>query len=750
MEAASGPQSVRLDSLELRLAPGSAPRPTLELYRRLTPTPDSEWIVSGPGDHAFLPIDPKSNDSFALHLMGSTDSRVQMPGPFDPHRFDYVGVEVDAGPRRRFQMHFRSGKKLAKSYASTRSISGVEIIEFAVPAKVRSWKNLTSLSVHTSGSARLVRILGASLVSHPASARLPAPEEGTDHIFADDQSRNGVGVLPQRAIETTFQAGVGRQLRFSFALPNSVAGEQKNTVLRLQLRSEDGVVDSREFTFDPQRPIAWQTAHVALDAFGDSQVRARWKVSGEGSVACALAEVGLLHPGGVPRRVVLITSDTHRYDHVGASGVGVEVLTPMLDALAERGVLFEDCFSSTNVTNPSHVALMTGTSPRDTGIGVNNAILSDQAPTLAEAFRAAGFTTFASVSIKHLSPAASGLGQGFDRSASPGKTRSREAAKTVAKAIDWLGESQELSVFLWVHLFDAHTPYETEAAITEIYYPSPERAYDPEISFPVEVPQVVDEYLYPGLRDIELPRAQYKAEISYLDTELGHLLDSPLLHDAIVGFTADHGESLGAHGIYFSHDGLYLDSIHVPMIISYPGGPLGERSRVPTEQIDLGRTLLDLAGLAGTEFPGTNLLAKLDDRIENAPPRFTVAAHFRSASITHEGWHLMLSMDSVGGQLTVRKPVLHAVELYHLEKDPGCEHDLFEQEFGRAKRMRAQLVEWLLGSRNFGWDKEMITDAETILELEALGYTAGAQVSKEDGPRKLFNTECRCEWCGRF
>ena len=54
-----------------------------------------------------------------------------------------------------------------------------------------------------------------------------------------------------------------------------------------------------------------------------------------------------------PPTVVLITSDTHRGDHLGASRLGIVIETPVLDSLARQGLLFDNCFSSTNVTRPS-------------------------------------------------------------------------------------------------------------------------------------------------------------------------------------------------------------------------------------------------------------------------------------------------------------------------------------------------------------------------------------------------------------
>ena len=117
--------------------------------------------------------------------------------------------------------------------------------------------------------------------------------------------------------------------------------------------------------------------------------------------------------------MLLITSDTHRGDHLGSTGGPTLVRTPNLDKLAARGVLFENCVSQTNVTTPSHVTLMTGVHPKDSHVIDNRTVLIDEAETLAEAFSVAGYRTFAVTSVEHLRPRGSGLGQGFDRFDSP-------------------------------------------------------------------------------------------------------------------------------------------------------------------------------------------------------------------------------------------------------------------------------------------------------------------------------------------
>ena len=75
--------------------------------------------------------------------------------------------------------------------------------------------------------------------------------------------------------------------------------------------------------------------------------------------------------------MALITSDTHRADHLGFLFADGELRTDAIDALAERGVVFSNAVASINNTTPSHVALMTGLSPRDTGAVANALPISD-------------------------------------------------------------------------------------------------------------------------------------------------------------------------------------------------------------------------------------------------------------------------------------------------------------------------------------------------------------------------------------
>jgi arylsulfatase A-like enzyme len=428
--------------------------------------------------------------------------------------------------------------------------------------------------------------------------------------------------------------------------------------------------------------------------------------------------------------VLLVTSDTHRGDHLGAAAKGVSVPTPALDALAQRGVLFEDCFAPSHVTLPSHAALFTGTSPRDTAVIDNATPLALEAPTLAEAFQDAGWLTAGAVSLDILAHDNSGLGQGFERLSAPLDTR--RGAETVSVALELLDGAAGRPLFLWVHVADAHAPYDPPAG--PLGYPAGADAFSGTPTPGSEPPPWL-----PEVRDMEYVRALYRGEVAYLDGELARLLDHPRVRSGIVAVTADHGEVLGRHGIWWRHKDLYPDTLHVPLIMAWPGAPAGARVPQPVELLELGRTLLDRAGLTRAAFPGRDLTLPLPAQ---APPRFAVATNWRSASIQSGEWHLILHLLKS-----------HKVELYHRALDPWCETDLVLQEPARAKALRAELVAWLAEAAP-GWAGERNDDPEALARLAELGY-ADQQEDAEaaralEGGSRAPPPDCACEWCRRW
>jgi arylsulfatase A-like enzyme len=421
------------------------------------------------------------------------------------------------------------------------------------------------------------------------------------------------------------------------------------------------------------------------------------------------------------RSVVLVTTDTHRGDHLGSASDSVGVSTPNLDALAARGVQFDTCFTSTNSTNPSHVALMTGQHPRDTGVLSNRERLTASAETLAELFRAAGYSTWASLSVQHLMEPTSGLGQGFERMSGPSGTGQRTCTDTVDDVVRWMPDRDARPLFLWVHLFDPHLPYD----------PPPERARR----------YLADRDPRAAPDDPEVMRALYKGEVEYLDSELGRLLALGPLDDAIVAVVGDHGESLGAHGLFWDHAGLYPDSLRVPLILAWEGGPRGVRVADLASQKDLGRTLLDLAGLSDRRFGGRGLLRLLDPAARAAEPHYALHSHWLSVSVTDGGYHLILQLGDAAGAEGAR--ARHSHELYDLTVDPACAVDIAEERPEQARRLRRAAIHWLAGRRDLGWNEGAPLDAEQEGHLAALGYFDVAE-----GTGSWMDDDCA--WCRRF
>src|SRR5579859_3482949 len=169
-----------------------------------------------------------------------------------------------------------------------------------------------------------------------------------------------------------------------------------------------------------------------------------------------------------PLSVVLVTIDTLRADRLHCYG-NREIETPSLDALAQRGVLFENAVAQAPLTPPSHASIFTGTNPnvhhvRNTG----GFALPSSSVTLATILKAQGWDTAAFVGAAVLKKA-SGFAHGFDvyddqmpkpeKSADEREYPERRAGIVVDHALNWLQSQSGRPFFVWVHLYDPHEPY---------------------------------------------------------------------------------------------------------------------------------------------------------------------------------------------------------------------------------------------------------------------------------------------------
>ncbi len=396
--------------------------------------------------------------------------------------------------------------------------------------------------------------------------------------------------------------------------------------------------------------------------------------------------------GAGPERVVLVTIDTLRADHVGCYGAA-QATTPTLDALAARGARFETAISPAPLTLPSHATLFTALDPPEHGVRNNGAYrLRDEVPTLAERMHAGGFASAAFVSAFVLDRRF-GLARGFD----PYDDRlgvqdeaigvaSRPAGQTVDLALAWLAGAPE-RFFLFVHLYDPHAPYEP---------PEPHRS-----------------------RQLGRP---YDGEISYADAELGRLLAAVDARfpdgRSLVVVTADHGESLGEHGEPAHAFTLYDATQRVPLLMAGPGIPHGRVVHQLTRLADVTPTVLELAGLPALQAAtGASLLPALRGTPEPEP---RVAWVETLATQLELGWSPLLGVRTAEHKY-VRAP---RPELYELASDPGETQNLAVLQPDVVARLDALVAARVAQQRvapNLG------LDAETAERLRALGYLAEAR-----------------------
>ncbi len=343
-----------------------------------------------------------------------------------------------------------------------------------------------------------------------------------------------------------------------------------------------------------------------------------------------------------PRRIFLVTVDTLRADHTSLYGYGRET-TPRLDALAPSGVLFADAVAQWPKTGASFASMFTGRYPQTTGMMQKAALrIPETYLTLPEMLHEAGYSTAAVVSNAVLG-AKLGWDSGFDEylqtwGEGDFPTEAHlfrdlvHAPRVNGLALPLLDRhAGDERLFVWVHYTDPHAPYvlppgETNPFLDDAHSGGGEHVRE-------QVPRHVARAYRLGVqRERRYYVAQYDANVRLADRAIGDLLDHArrlgLLDDALVIFTADHGESLGEHGSWFEHGPLpYNTTARVPLLVFGKGVASGRRVERPVELVDLYPTLRELVAprreVRGLE--GNSLAPWLSPR----EPREAVASSFR-------------------------------------------------------------------------------------------------------------------------
>ncbi len=372
--------------------------------------------------------------------------------------------------------------------------------------------------------------------------------------------------------------------------------------------------------------------------------------------------------------LLLVTLDTTRADAVGTEALKI---TPNLASLAARATVFTHAYTTAPTTLPAHASMLTGLYPAGHRLHENGRRLSTDVPMISEELQASGFICAAFVSGFPLSKS-SGLNRGFhvydDELPDQGGLE-RRAARTTDRALAWLHQAPPGPIFLWVHYFDPHDPYEP---------PEPFRS-----------------------RFFEQP---YFGEIAFVDDQLARLVEG--FQERTRGrsfralFVGDHGEGLGEHGERYHGYLLYQGTVRVPLILWDPKiSPSVRSDPVSVRQVrDTFREAAGLAAPLSLTRPGSGgvpLVEAMEPFLQHRwQPQ--IAGIFLPQKLIHAG----------------------RLELYDLDRDPQETRDLLsEMQPNRhlAKAVRDYPLPQLTATPAPAWSQEELS------RLQSLGYLAPSE-----------------------
>lgn len=440
---------------------------------------------------------------------------------------------------------------------------------------------------------------------------------------------------------------------------------------------------------------------------------------------------------GTAPSIVLITLDTTRADRMDFLG-SPRRLTPNLDALAEQSAVFTHAYSQAPLTSVSHATILTGTYPQYHGVVDFPMVLAADLPDVPELLRKNGYHTAAFLGSLALDPkgGAPGFDRGFDvydanfrpeDFEAKGRYQSveRRGEEVIAHALQWLDKRPQGPFFLWVHLYDPHDPYDP---------PEPYKT--------------------------RYAKNLYDGEIAHVDAVAGKLLQAlkarGLFDNTLITVTADHGESLGAHGEDTHGVFIYDETIQVPLLIKLPreatGAPADRKpalkktrlSRAPdqspqgtkstasgkridsrVELVDIMPTMLEVVKMpTPTQVQGKSLLELIQAPKGEVPEAWRdrlAYSQVNYASFAY-GWAPLQSLRT-GKYLYIQAP---RRELYDETGDPKAEHNLAPEAPAVADTLATKLTDFRQKTSSTRHAPKAEIDPDRMKQLAALGYVVSA------------------------
>ncbi len=457
--------------------------------------------------------------------------------------------------------------------------------------------------------------------------------------------------------------------------------------------------------------------------------------------------------------IIFVMVDQMRGDCMHADGHPV-IQTPNLDDLASRGTRFRHAYTSVPSCLPARAVLWTGQEPWHAGLlgmgAGQGPIPNDYPHTLPGELSSAGYRTHM-IGKGHFHPHRAGMGfqtaeldesgrmpdsdyrQWFRQNAPAGITPDDHGVDwnswharpwhcdehlhpthwTMTRALEWLQnrEGDDRPCFLNISFARPHSPYVPPASYFS-YYLQGETPPPYVGAWSAMHEEAANEGIHGANawrgkmspRQIHLARSGYYGEISFIDTQLGRLLQWMRRNAAAGGrptwlaFCADHGDMQGDHHLWrktYAYEG----STRIPFLLVPPAGTGDARRRVADEVVelrDMMPTLLSVAGLPPPKtVDGVNLLPLL------RAPATKWRSHIHGEHCTCYDPEQEMQYVTDGRRKFIWLPRLDRRQFFDLQQDPGECHDLIDDPSRRDEidLWRSRLVADL-ESRQCGWTRD--------------------------------------------
>jgi len=401
--------------------------------------------------------------------------------------------------------------------------------------------------------------------------------------------------------------------------------------------------------------------------------------------------------------LVLFLADTFRADLLATHGGKGD--TPALDALAQRSLRFQAARSTSTWTLPAHGSLFTGLFPGQHGADRPDRRFDPALVTLAETLRRAGYRTGAVTEAGYVRRVY-GLDQGFETFQEQPGIGGPRLARTLAAAQAFLDADDGRPVFLFVHTYRTHWPYQAEDEDQPLRAIALRREHEQQSKSggPLDADSLAE------------LQALYRSTARALDAGFApwfeRLEASGRLRRGLFVFTSDHGEAFQEHGTLFHGEAPREPVARIPLLLhggSFPPGDV----HLGASLVDLYPTLVTFAALP---LPGGLAGADLFTLVDERP----LVCEARSPREHHlavvEGPRKLLARAAEGLELP-----RDVQGVYDLAQDPGELQDLCATPFGQAFLPHAAEV-WRARAQPRGTARVAELDASTLDELRALGY----------------------------